>query len=185
MADKYFKESSYLSYILRHHPEDIDLILDREGWGDVAHILDKTHWSMDLLSDIVTNDKKTRYSFNEDKTKIRANYGHSYKMVNITMEEISIKQMKELGGKLYHGTASRFMQSINEKGIVKMERNYVHLSGDIPTAVTVGRRHGKAVVIEIDAVKMIQDGYKIYRTENGVYVTKYVSPEYFIEKLNY
>ena len=185
MADKYFKESRYLSYLLRHHPEDIDLILDREGWGDVAHILDKTHWSMDLLSDIVTNDKKTRYSFNEDKTKIRANYGHSYKLIDITMEEISISEMVELGGVLYHGTSTRFIDSIYEKGILPMERNYVHLSINIPTAVTVGHRHGKAVVIAIDAVKMLKDGCKIYRTESGVYVTKYVGTEYFKEKLNY
>lgn len=32
---------------------------------------------MDMLEEIVRTDNKQRYSFNEDKTLIRANQGHS------------------------------------------------------------------------------------------------------------
>lgn len=184
MAEQYKKQSKYLSFILRHHPEELGLSLDSEGWANVAELLEKTAWTMEMLETIVDTDNKQRYSFNEDKTMIRANYGHSNREVNITMHEVTANELESLGGVLYHGTATRFMDSINSEGLKKMQRNYVHLSKDLDTAVNVGKRHGKVVVIKIKALEMLKDGNKIYRSENGVYLTDYVGTRYFGEIIN-
>ena len=79
---------------------------------------------------------------------------------------------------LYHGTASRFEQAILEQGLKPMSRLYVHLSGDAKTALTVGRRHGKPVVFEVDSGRMSRDGEHFYISQNGVWLTKRVKPEY-------
>ena len=126
---------------------------------------------MELLEDIVRTDAKGRYSFNEDRTLIRANQGHSIP-VDVELTETAPPQV------LYHGTASRFEQAILEQGLKPMSRLYVHLSGDAKTALTVGRRHGKPVVFEVDSGRMSRDGEHFYISQNGVWLTKRVKPEY-------
>ena len=79
---------------------------------------------------------------------------------------------------LYHGTATRFMESIKTKGLKPMSRLYVHLSKDYDTALKVGKRHGEPVVIKVDAAGMCRDGADFYLSENGVWLTKYVDPGY-------
>ena len=88
--------------------------------------------------------------------------------------------MKEMmpPDELYHGTAERFLKSIREKGILKMNRQYVHLSTDIETAKVVGRRHGKPVVLVIDTKKMVEDGYHFWLSDNGVWQSEEIKWEY-------
>ena len=127
---------------------------------------------METLERIVQKNNKQRYSFNEDHTRIRANQGHSLQ-VDVELQQVDPPQS------LYHGTATRFLPAIQAEGIKKMNRQYVHLSGDYQTAATVGRRHGTPVVLRIDAGTMVQDGVIFYRSENGVWLCDHVSPEYF------
>ncbi len=126
---------------------------------------------MPILERIVRENNKKRYSFNEDKTKIRANQGHS---IHVDVE------MKEMlpPDELYHGTAERFLESIRKKGILKMNRQYVHLSSDIETARTVGKRHGKPIVLVIDTRKMVEDGYHFWLSDNGVWQSEEIKWEY-------
>ena len=149
--------SVFLSLVLRHQPEAAGITLDEHGWADVE--------------DIVRTDEKGRYSFNEDRTLIRANQGHSIP-VDVELTETAPPQV------LYHGTASRFEQAILEQGLKPMSRLYVHLSGDAKTALTVGRRHGNPVVFEVDSGRMSRDGEHFYISQNGVWLTKRVKPEY-------
>lgn len=166
----------FISLILRHEPDKIGLQLDENGWADVNKLISKcgkhrVSFTMEQLEDIVeTNDKK-RYSFNEDKTKIRANQGHS---VNVNLE----LQVVEPPEYLYHGTADRFISSIMEKGIIKMNRQHVHLSKDKETAVKVGSRHGKAVILTVMAGKMHREGSAFFVSDNGVWLTDYVEAKY-------
>ena len=71
--------SKYISLILRHKPEVIGITLDEHGWANVDELLagvSRTHpLDMAGLEEIVRTDEKQRYSFNEDKTLIRANQG--------------------------------------------------------------------------------------------------------------
>ena len=108
---------------------------------------------MDILKDIVETDNKQRYSFKDNYNYIRANQGHSIP-INPDLEE------KEPPYHLYHGTASRFLESIKATGIQKQTRTLVHLSQDKDTAYTVGKRHGEPVIIVINAYQMHKDGIK-------------------------
>lgn len=173
------KASKYIALLLRHKPEEGDLILDKEGYcltNDLVKALKRqfTWFTLEDLKDIVASDEKGRYSFNETKSKIRANQGHSTNQVNITFKEVTPPNI------LYHGTATRFLNDIYREGLKPMSRQYVHLSKDTETATKVGTRHGNLYIINIDAKKMYEDGYKFYLSDNGVYLTKSVPTKYFM-----
>ncbi len=170
------KLSVFISLVLRHKPDAAHISLDEHGWADVEELLagiNDTGRTIDMgiLEEIVRTDNKHRYSFNEDKTLIRANQGHSIS-VDVELEE---KQPPHL---LYHGTAERFLESIMAEGIKPMNRLYVHLSKDEETALKVGKRHGNPVVLKINAEEMYHDGKKFYLSQNGVWLTKYIETKY-------
>lgn len=168
--------SKYMSLILRHKPDVIGIELDEHGWANVNDLIsgiekDNHGFNFELLEEIVRSDSKQRYSFNDDKTLIRANQGHS---VNVDVE---LKE-KEPPEYLYHGTGEKYVQSINQDGLIPKSRLYVHLSKDIKTAENVGKRHGKEVVYRINSGQMYRDGYKFYLSENGVWLTKEAPVKY-------
>jgi len=165
-----------ISYILRHHPEAFDIKMDSHGWVNVDELIKNMCKSgkiinHEILDRIVMENNKMRYSYNENKTKIRANQGHS---VPVDLELLPVNPPDML----YHGTAENFLDSIYEKGILKMSRNHVHLSGDIETAFNVGNRHGKPIVLVIDTEKMIKNNIKFYLSENKVWLCDYVPFKY-------
>ncbi len=170
------KLSVFISLVLRHQPDVAGIRLDEHGWANVDELIEGINNTgraidMDILEEIVRTDNKQRYSFNQDKTLIRANQGHSIP-VDVELEE---KQPPQY---LYHGTADRFMGSIMADGLKPMSRLYVHLSKDEETAVKVGKRHGKPVVLKIKAEEMWREGIKFYLSQNGVWLTKYVDQKY-------
>ncbi len=172
------KLGRFLSLVLRHNPDTAGITLDEHGWADVRELLDGVRRSgrqidMETLERIVRENNKHRYSFNENHTKIRANQGHSIP-VDVELSEANPPQY------LYHGTAARFLAAIQQEGIKKMARQYVHLSGDYQTAIEMGRRHGSPVVITIDAAAMTRNGEIFYLSENGVWLCDYVAPKYFL-----
>ena len=167
--------SVFISLILRHKPEVIGIKLDKNGWANVTELINginKTrHITMEQLEEIVRTDKKQRYSFNEDHSKIRANQGHS---VNVDVE-LKKAFPPDI---LYHGTCDRFLDSIQRLGLQPQSRQYVHLSSNVETAMTVGKRHGNPVVLKIDARQMEKDGYQFFISENKVWLTKKVPSKY-------
>ena len=173
------KLGRYISLILRHHPEVIGSELDEHGWADVQELIrgvakNNPGFDMNTLEDIVATNNKNRYSFNEDKTKIRANQGHSVQ-VDVELEE------KEPPEYLWHGTGKKYVDSIDRQGLISKNRLYVHLSGDVETAENVGQRHGKVVIYRVNTGQMYQDGYKFFLSANGVWLTKHV-PVLYLEK---
>ena len=173
MSDK--TTSKYISLILRHKPEVIGISLDEHGWAVVDDLIagvSKTHpLDMETLERIVAEDEKQRYSFNEDKTLIRANQGHSIP-VDVELPEVTPPAV------LYHGTSLKYKESIDKQGLIPKSRLYVHLSGDVDTARKVGQRHGKPVIYTVDAAAMHADGYTFYRSVNGVWLTREVPARY-------
>lgn len=170
------KISKFLSLILRHKPEEINLSLDENGWADVSELLEKAAQNEfdftfeELETMVATNDKK-RFSFDATKTKIRANQGHSIE-VDVGFEE------KLPPNNLYHGTAERNLNSILKTGLEKRARHHVHLSSKTETARNVGIRYGKPIVLEIDAEQMSVQGYKFYISANGVWLVDEVPPKF-------
>ena len=172
------KLSKFISLILRHKPEEIGITLDDFGWANVEDLINGINESgrkidMSSLEEIVRTDNKQRYSFNEDKTKIRANQGHSIPV------KVDLKEL-EPPNTLYHGTATKSLEGIKQLGIKSMSRLYVHLSKDFETAKQVGSRHGECVILVINAKRMYEDGFKFYLSENGVWLTEYVDPKYIL-----
>lgn len=180
MSKKSTDTSKFLSYVLRHEPEAIELSLDKEGWaviddlilraGNKGYALDK-----DLIFDVVESSEKKRFTISEDGLRIRAAQGHSTQQVNITYVE---KMPPDI---LYHGTATRFIVQIRDQGLLPLSRQYVHLSSDEDTAIQVGQRYGKPVLLKIKAVDMYEKGYKFYQADNGVWLTAHVPCEFIQE----
>ena len=174
--DKMKKMSVFLSLVLRHQPDAAGITLDEHGWADVEALIEgfqKTGRPLDLemLKEIVRTDEKGRYSMSEDGTLIRANQGHSIP-VDVELKETRPPKV------LFHGTAERFLPTIMTQGLKSMSRLYVHLSADYDTAVKVGKRHGKTVVLSVDAESMARDGAVFYLSENGVWLTGPVDSRY-------
>lgn len=171
------RASRFLSLVLRHKPEAAGVTLDEHGWADVEALLQgvsKRHpLTMEQLEEIVQTDDKQRYSFNDNKTKIRANQGHSIP-VDVELAECEPPEF------LYHGTGKKYFDSIMENGLLPKTRLYVHLSQDIETANAVGIRHGKPVVFSVMSGQMFKDGFQFFCSKNGVWLTKYVPSEYLM-----
>ena len=171
--------SKFLSLVLRHQPEHIGLNLDRNGWAEVNELIDKSKTKHILFSRseleaiVVTNDKQ-RFAFNADKTKIRANQGHSVKTIDLQLEAIQPPEF------LYYGTVAKFIDAIRTTGLQKRSRQHVHLSEDRDTATKVGSRRGVPIVLSISSLEMHNKGYQFYRSENNVWLTDHV-PVAFIE----
>ena len=164
-----------LSFLLRHDSEAFfNGLIDKHGWRKVSELVKDHNYTKDLLDDIVKTNNKQRYEYNEDETLIRARQGHSIN-VDVNLSESTPPDI------LYHGTATRFLDSILEKGIVKGNRLHVHLSKDEETATTIGARHGKPYVLKIDAKKMYEDGIKFYLSNNNVWLTDFVDVKYIIK----
>ena len=173
--------SKYISLILRHKPEEAGITLDKHGWANtnelVAGVKKKfPEFGKAQLILIVETDEKNRYSFGNGYNKIRANQGHSIP-VDLELEA------KEPPRFLYHGTARKYEESIEKNGLIPKSRQYVHLSADIETARIVGLRHAKdesqLVIYMIPALKMHENGYEFFLSENGVWLTKKV-PSVFL-----
>lgn len=165
----------YLALILRHKPETIGIQLDEHGWARVdeliAGIARNQEFTMEMLEEIVRTDSKQRYSFNEDKTMIRANQGHSIP-VDVELKEAVPPDV------LWHGTGEKYVESIERAGLIPKSRLYVHLSKDPNTAKTVGSRHGTPVIYRVDAKRMAEDGYLFYVSVNDVWLAKEVPVKY-------
>lgn len=169
------KASRFLSLVLRHKPEAAGIRLDEHGWADVEELLrgmaPRYPLTMDQLEEIVRTDDKQRYSFSEDKARIRANQGHSIP-VDVELEQAHAPEF------LWHGTGEKYTASIEARGLLPKSRLYVHLSSDEDTAVAVGSRHGRPVVYLVESGRMERDGYRFYLSRNGVWLTKAVPAIY-------
>jgi putative RNA 2'-phosphotransferase len=168
--------SKFLSLVLRHRPEKIGLTLDEAGWTPVADLIEACNrhgFSLSLteLQAVVANNDKVRFSFSADGRLIRANQGHSVP-VNLGYEPVEPPEH------LFHGTAVRFLPSIQAQGLIKGRRHHVHLSADVATARQIGGRHGRVVILKVHSGAMHRDGYAFYLSENGVWLVDAVPPLY-------
>ncbi|MBQ9081929.1 MAG: RNA 2'-phosphotransferase [Clostridia bacterium] len=177
--------SVYLSYLLRHHPEDIGLDMDRHGWVSVDALIDgicrKGKHTIDRtqLEDIVAQDEKGRYRFNEEHTRIKACQGHSIPWVEPEMVYMAPPQW------LYHGTTTSAAKKIEHSGaILKMKRHAVHLQDALPKAwQSAIRWELTPVVLKIDARRMHEAGYIFGKTDNDVWCTERVPAEFIAERI--
>lgn len=177
---KLVKISKYLSKHLRHQPERLGLRLETGGWVKVEDLLESCARqnfpiSLDELKKVVAENDKKRFSFDASGEKIRASQGHSVAV------DLQLKP-ETPPATLYHGTAERNINSIRQNGLLKMARHLVHLSSDVETARRVGARHGKPVIFKVDTAAMLKKNFEFFVSENGVWLTDSIPPE-FLELL--
>ena len=170
------KTSKFLSLVLRHRPEEIGLVLDEQGWADVEELIRLVNQSgrrltRPLLERVVAENDKQRFAFSADGRRIRASQGHSVE-VDLALPPAEPPEL------LYHGTATRFLDSILAEGLHAASRQHVHLSLDIATATQVGSRHGQPAILVVRAHDLFQAGHPFYISANGVWLTDRVPAEY-------
>jgi putative RNA 2'-phosphotransferase len=179
MSDRTARISKFLSLVLRHQPEKIGLNLSQSGWAPVAQLIEaaRSHgieFTLEELQNIVASNDKRRFSLSEDGLWIRANQGHSI--------EVELGYAPAVPPEiLYHGTAERFLASIKQQGLIKGKRHHVHLSADVDTAMKVGLRHGRPVVLRVKAGLMRRDGFVFYLSTNEVWLTEGVPVQYLTD----
>lgn len=170
------RTSKFLSLVLRHQPEKIGLTLDEAGWVRVDVLLDAlgSHGrklDRESLEEIVRDCPKRRFALSDDGLRIRANQGHS---VDVALGYV-VAVPPEV---LFHGTVARVLPAIRDSGLLKMKRHHVHLSADRVTASQVGSRRGKPVILTVRAGDMARAGHTFHRSDNGVWLTERVPPEF-------
>lgn len=172
------KLSKKISYALRHAPWEYGLELDENGYVPLCSLLDALNdvcryehkITEDDIKYIIDNSDKQRFEINGDK--IRALYGHSVP-VKISKNRIIPPEI------LYHGTSHSAVPSIMKDGLRPMKRQYVHLSKDIETAVTVGSRRDRSpVILRIDAKRAHEDGICFYMGNESTILADYVPAKY-------
>jgi putative RNA 2'-phosphotransferase len=176
MKKNIVKYSKFLSLILRHQPEIIGLSLDENGWAEVSQLIELankqgTALTPELLEEVVATNDKKRFAFNADKSRIRASQGHS-----IAVDLALVPQQPP--AYLFHGTATRFLDSIRDRGLLPGSRQHVHLSEDESIAKNVGQRHGKPIVLKVRSGEMAQAGTSFFLSDNGVWLTDNVPSQY-------
>ena len=172
--------SRFLSYILRHHPEELELEVDEEAFVPVDQLLanieriHKIQVSLEQLQRVVSGNDKQRFQFSHSNEMIRAVQGHSFP----TGMKFYLVPREEVPEYLYHGTSDSNMQSICMAGLLKMGRNHVHLSADQKTAwKRADKYQGHGCVLAIDARKLVSSGTPLYKSVNGVFLVEFVPPD--------
>ncbi|RAJ44062.1 putative RNA 2'-phosphotransferase [Kitasatospora sp. SolWspMP-SS2h] len=170
------KASRTLSRILRHDPGSVGVALDPAGWVEVDALLaalgrhGRPLSRAELDHVVATNDKR-RFAYSADGRSIRASQGHTVE-VDLGLPAAVPPDV------LFHGTAERTLRFVLAEGLRPMSRRDVHLSADAGTAVRVGSRHGRPVVLEVDAAAMARDGHAFRVSANGVWLTDAVPVAY-------
>ena len=162
------KKRTRLAYLLRHDDKYQYRI---NAWREVSDLINNHGFTFNMINELVTSDSKQRYEFSNDMKLVRALYGHSVN-VDLGFESAFPPPI------LYHGTSTDKLEIILSNGLSPQRRIYVHLATDTETATKVGQRHGQPVVLIIDAKAMADKGFLFYFTNNGVWLTDNVPPEY-------
>ncbi|MDY4205499.1 RNA 2'-phosphotransferase [Porcincola intestinalis] len=176
--NRYTYISRKMSYALRHNPEKYGLKLAQDGSVEMETFLramnEMHHFDPPLtevmIREVMAHAEKQRFAIEDGR--IRALYGHSFQ-IKVEHKEATPPAV------LYHGTARRFLDSIMEKGLLPMGRQYVHMSADIETAEQVGRRRdNRPVILTVDAERAAAEGIKFYIGNDKVWLADQIPPQY-------
>lgn len=178
--------SKFLSLVLRHKPQKIDLTLDERGFCNIEELLEKVSkalkWEVTkedlLILTQISDDPKEKVRFQIEGDYIRAGHGHSIKISGY--KEIIPKE------NLYHATNEKAYEIIKDKGLNTMNRQKVHLSYDKDiTEEAAKRRSRKLVLLEVDIKKAIENGVKFYESaDKRIVLSDNIPAEYLRVKDN-
>lgn len=170
--DSKIEVSRYMSYLLRHNPENLKM--DRHGFVEIDELLNKLRERFRISREFifVIVDESSRKRFEIIGSKIRALYGHTIP-VKLELEEDRVVKV------LYHGTTQEAAHQIMRDGLKPMKRKWVHLSPTIEIAMEVGkRRANNPVILKINCEVARKSGLEFYKATDKVYVCGAISPRY-------
>ena len=173
----YSELSKEISYALRHAPEKYGLCIDENGWANIDALISVLReqkrfesLSIDDIEKMIHDSEKERHQLQDGK--IRALYGHSIK-------EKIVKNPAKPPDVLYHGTARKFIENIFAIGLISKDRQYVHLSKDVKTAIMVGkRRDDNPVVLKINAKQAWKNGILFYAGNESIWLADAIPSKY-------
>ena len=170
------RSSRRLSYVLRHRPDSLGLVLDRAGWVGVDELLaalaaSGSPLTREQLEHVVASNDKQRFAFDATGTRVRASQGHSVPV------ELGYPPARP-PDVLFHGTPLRTVPTVLREGLRPQGRHAVHLSADVATAAAVGRRRGPFAVLRVDAAAMAAAGAVFSRSANGVWLVDAVPAQH-------
>ncbi|KAH7387387.1 hypothetical protein KP509_16G020300 [Ceratopteris richardii] len=194
--DRIYFLGRLLTSILRHRATELNLEVRNDGYVFVDNLLKLpirtrqgiplSAFTVDDVLKAVERDNKQRFGVLTENgvLLIRANQGHSIKTIEsekllkpvLSSEEIPV---------CVHGTLMKNLDSILKTGLKKMGRIHIHFASGLPKedGVISGMRHSSEVLIYLDSEKALQDGMKLFLSDNGVILTEgfdgVVPPEYF------
>ncbi len=185
VKQKFESLSKFLSLLLRHKPDILDLHMDEEGFVDIDELVSKIRtrknfsWvSLNDIMQIIKGDAKNRFEVKiiNGKHFIRARYGHSRNLpVKINYEKVKLGEIDAL----YHGTRKEVLPHILREGLKPMSRKYVHLTRTPEDALLVAqRRKGTWVILKINVEDFLRDGGVIYKATNKIYLAEEIPPKY-------
>lgn len=170
------KISKTLAYLLRHNPSAFGLQLTPNGSVSVVGVsvalseYFNTPVTVEMIEEIVSDDTKTRYRITDGM--IRALQGHS---IPVELDLVCMEPPTEL----FHGTATKNVEAIMKHGLERRSRQHVHLSENMLTAEQVGLRHSSSItILIIKAKEAYEAGIKFHLSENNVWLTEHVNPEF-------
>ncbi|KAL6311506.1 hypothetical protein AAG906_009855 [Vitis piasezkii] len=188
-----------LTRILRHMASELNLNMRSDGYVRVEDLLKlnmKTFANIPLrlhtiddIREAVRKDNKQRFGLLEENGEllIRANQGHTVTIVEsesllkpiLSAEEVTV---------CVHGSYKRNLESILESGLKHMKRLHVHFSCGLPMdgEVISGMRRDVNLLIFLDVRKALEDGMKLYISDNKVILTEGfdgVVPVKYFEKI--
>ncbi|EXB85811.1 Putative tRNA 2'-phosphotransferase [Morus notabilis] len=174
-----------LTRILRHMASELNLHMRSDGYVKVNDLLKlnlktfaniplRSH-TVDEIREAVCRDNKQRFSLLEENGEllIRANQGHTITAVESERLLKPILSADEIPV-CVHGTYKKNLESILESGLKRMKRLHVHFSCGLPMdgEVISGMRRDVNVLIFLDVKKALEEGMKLYVSDNKVILTE-------------
>lgn len=166
--------SKKLSWLLRHGAPSQGIAMDAAGWVAVDDVLKALRLSRSLLEQVVAENTKNRLELRGDR--VRASQGHSLEGMPVTLEglEASWEEVHE-DVSIWHGTSVDAARGIAREGIRPAARTHVHLTSALDSAV--GKRASVDVMLEVSPSRLRAEGYRVFRSQNGVILVRRVPRE--------
>lgn len=179
MNPKQSKRLSHtMSAILRHRAGQLGLTMDPAGWMQIGDLCTHMRVARAAIDEVVRSNNKTR--FQVDGARIRASQGHSLQGMPVTQDALEASWDRFLGDEsIWHGTRLDVVASIARTGIARSQRTHVHLADS--TGSRVGKRAQVAVLLEVCPSRVRTAGYDIFRSPNGVILTRHVPPSCVVD----
>lgn len=164
--------------ILRHFPSKFELYIDAKGWIDLYELLDavkqqrrRLRWlKQHHIRAMVDTDKKGRFQM--VGSMVRATYGHT---VNVD-PDLPTDNIPDI---LFFPTSEAELEEGLKKGLFPTDKNKVHLSKTLDSALTAGQhRYDAPIILKVDAAGAKTGGYAIGEAGTTVYTTDEIPPSY-------